>query len=266
LEPDRKPIFAPLVRSFHSAAFYREAAWERSGRYTGYLLFLVVFLWVPRAGALYATLSRYVSTGGEEIARQVPQVRIDKGRATVDRPGPVEIRNPGDNALLMVIDVEGKGRPAAEGEEPVFRLLADRLEVSVPRGVSRSFPLDGVDGFYADGAVFREAAATFPADFTLLFVPFAILLSFAARYAEVRVLALLAGSFARREGACLDREALVRLSVFSVTPAAVTRLGLDMVGLVVPFAFVVDFFASLAYVRFAVRSAAALPPPPAFVE
>lgn len=261
MESDRKPLFAPLVRTFHSAAFYREAALERSGSYVGYLLFLVVLLWIPRGGMLYASLHRYVATSGEEIARQIPEVRIDGGKASIDRPGPVEVRTPEDNALLMVIDTEGswKGAAGTKGE-PVFRLLSDRLVVNLPNDGRREFPLGGVDGFRADGAVFLESARSFPADFTLLFVPAAILACFLARYAEVRILALAARRFAGREGIDLDGAALVRLSVFAVTPAAVTRLWLDASGLFLPMAFALDFVASLAYVRFAVRSAAAPPP------
>ena len=100
-------IHVPVL-SFFSKALYRDVAvhWK-TGLCFAYLLLLLAICLIPTAIETNAIFSGLIENQAPAIVKQVPEITITDGKASIAEPQPYYIKAPDSDDNLAVIDTTG---------------------------------------------------------------------------------------------------------------------------------------------------------------
>ena len=94
--------------SFFSRPLYCDVALRWRGTNFGYLLLLLVVVWIPVAIGIHASLSRFLDEKGPGMVAQVPHFSLQDGKASITEPQPYTIKDPDTDEPFIIIDTTGE--------------------------------------------------------------------------------------------------------------------------------------------------------------
>ncbi|MFH0909899.1 MAG: DUF1189 family protein [Planctomycetota bacterium] len=259
----RYGIFHPFLLSLYSGELYRDVAQRwRGGRATallmGYLGLLLGASLLPTLRQIHEKLAGFVERIPPEIVRDFPEILIERGILSIDRPVPYVIEapvpgDPGRKTPFILFDTASEVPPLEKTEA---RVVVTRSAVHFRKnGDWETQSLAGVEA-YSFGKnklafwlfLLRHSTAQF-----------AILLLFWYGYRMTAVLcyALVGLIYCEVRLVNLNYPALVRLSILASTPAVLlstVRNALSLSFLPTGLWWILCMAITLLYLRFGIRS------------
>lgn len=238
--------------SFYSKSLYRDVGlnWRKTSFL--YLFLLLAVCLIPGSFKLYRQVSDYLMEEAPKIIRQVPAITISGGKASVKAQMPYIIRDPGNNAPLVIIDTTG-GMTSLEATEAVALLTGDKLMVRSLSEEIRTFDLADIGDLNVDQSRLYEWLERFIDSFLFVFYPFALLFSYLFRIVQALLFAAIGMLFARNIGAPLRYPALISLAMISMTPAIIVNTLYGYLGAKIPFWWLINLMITIVYLFFAIR-------------
>jgi hypothetical protein len=244
--------FQTLYLSFYSRSLYQDIRnWK--GLCLPYLLFLLMFYWVPEMMNMHRDVSEFIADEAPAFVEQVPVITITNGVASIKEPSPYTIYDRKNNSAFAVIDTSGqvtslKNSPA--------HVLLTRTSLIVRKGgeETRTLLLSDI----GDATVTQKLIFNWLEIFNNLFVavlfPFALLLSFAFHIVQAVMLSFLGANFAKYFNVNLNFKALVRLSVVAFTPPIILEAVHAVLNIEYPYSTFLSFLIAAGYLLYAVAS------------
>ena len=256
-----------ILLSFYSPDVYRDVAANWKGIGVLYLLLLLALCWLPSAGRWYRGLQRFAVGEGAAIARQVPAVTIEKGVMRVDPPGRHIIRDPENtnkdpdaNETLLVIDDTIDNVPEEfDGEEAIMLTRREFGMIRPSRGERRVWALTRSVDMEVDAADVENFFAGLPSWLPVIGYGICLAGSLLMRTLQSLTYGAIGMLLVSHAGATLDYAASVRLAAVAMTPVILLRT-LIWFGPWEPSWYIrwpIAIAITLAYLRFAIRAAAA---------
>jgi hypothetical protein len=252
-----------LFLSFWSADLYRDVAKQWQG--VGYLYLLAVVsltvlfvsaqiqvVGVPKAQELV-----------DSIINQLPSIKIEKGKLSIDKASPYVIRDPKSGITLITFDMSDKPMSLAESKGMVLvttKSVIARKHTSLRKDtgadgrsvVEEVYPLDAVDSFTLDKALVETTIHTFLNWVGVLV--FAVWLPFGFLFCVVQTLiyALFGKVFTSMMSVDLGYPTLIRLAAIALTPVLLLDSVVKVSGADPPFWTLCCIVLALGYLWFAV--------------
>ncbi len=218
----------PLL-SLVDFAFYGQAMRRSTGRALAYLLYVCGLFAFTSAIAMYRKAQPLVQESVAWAAREVPEIRIEGGKASAKVQGPLRLQHPSLPWLSVLIDTERKAPVDLKemGEKKVFAYLTqDRLYVAPMPERLETYDLSKLSAqgpVTLDAEFYRGAAALmskilYPLSFLVTWVLF-----FVWKAATTFVYAFLGLMLNFALSSNLDRREIFHLSVYAQTPVIVLQ-------------------------------------------
>ncbi len=248
----RYSVFHPLILSFFSRSLYRDVGKHWRGTGLLYLLFILALVWIPTMIKWQITFSTWVDGDSKEITKQIPAIRISKGRVSTDVTTPYFIKDPKTGTDMAIIDTTGEYE-TLENTDARFLLTESKLSVRKNATESRTYDLSGVQSFYVDRLNVESWLVTVRRWFIPILYPLAVIFSFILRAIQILVYALVGLLFAGILHVKLSFKALMRLAAISITPVLLLNLLFEFVPARIPWWSLIGVVIALAYLFFAVK-------------
>jgi len=233
---------------WHSSSLYRDAARNWTGTGFLYLFVLLAVSWALVMANLWFGFDTFCAVQLPDLLKQVPEVRVSKGRVFVDVDMPFFMRDE-NNETLAVIDTTGTITTIDDprvGEAKVL-LTATQVYLRKSKYETRTFDLSKVENFKLS----RDQVTVWITWVGLVGIPvmFFFMLGFSFIYRMLQ--AVVYGAIGLGMCSVLNAElpfvAVMRLSVIAVTPSIILSTVVDLAGIAVPFAPLVWFVMTLAF-------------------
>lgn len=246
-------IFHPYLFSFFSADLYRDIAQRWRGLNSMYLLLLLALCWLVTMITLHWQFAVFITQEAPKIAEQIPNIKVENGKLSIDKPSPYVIKSPDTGETLVVFDMNGQFESLNDANTLAL-ITPDRISVKRNEFETRSFEVAPFEGFTMDSTKAYEWASTFGNLMVPIAYPFAVIGSFLYRMVQVLTYGLLGMLFAAITGTKLPYAALVRLSVIAITPVLILDTVFGLFQIVVPMWALICFVIAMAYLFFGVIS------------
>ena len=246
------PTIRSLYMSFYSKSFYKDVA--RNWNSTGFLyLFLLVLLCIiPMMFSFQEAVSAFVADEAPGIVRQVPEVKITKGKISIDKPMPYIINDPDKGLPLIIIDTTGK-ITSLDGSPATILITESKIVMKKSSVETRTFNLSEIDNFYLDRSMVYKFLDIISDWLTVLVFPFALIFSFLCRILQVLLYSVFGLLFAHILKTGINYKTLVRLTAISITPAVIFGTVRDYLHISVPYWSWISFLIAMSYLFFAVK-------------
>jgi len=247
-------VFHPLFLSFFSKALYRDIAKNWKGVAFSYLLLLLALTWVPVMMQFHFNLSEGISREAPQIVNQIPKITITKGELSIDAPVPYYIIDTQSGEQIAAIDTSGQ--TTSIDQTRAFMLLTKKNLIMRQRhrAETRTYDLSDIKSFTLDRDSVMSWVQAFKKWFALAAYPFAVAGSFVYRVVQVLIYALIGMLFASILKTTLDYDALVRLSVISITPVVALNTLRRLLDVHVPMTWLISFVIAMIYLFIAVKA------------
>jgi hypothetical protein len=242
-------LIQPLYRALYSRTPYRDAARAAGGLALGYLLLLVALASVANGLLLHLQTRTYVARHGAQLIEQIPVITVRHGRAEVDAPMPVVVREPQSGAALALIDTGGT-ITSLDGQEAQLLLTANRLLVRMSASDVRAYELADVDELVIDRALLGDWLGFVATWFAPLVALVMLPVLFVYRFVQALLYAAVGLLLARLAQVTLGYGALARLAVVALTPVVWLDLIAGLLGFAVPAALALAV--ALGYLYFGI--------------
>jgi hypothetical protein len=239
--------------SFYSRSLYQDVGknWKKISFL--YLFLLLSVCLIPVIFKIHSQVSDYLLREAPRIVKQVPVLTISKGIVTVNEKMPYIIGNPENNKPLIIIDTTGQFT-SLSGSDAIALLTKTKLIIKTDSSEIRLFDLADVDSLRIDQPKLYEWIETFSESFGFILYPIALLVSFLFRIIQALIFAAIGILFARPLKVSLRYQALVSLSIVSMTPAILLDTLYKYVGNEVPSWWLINFLITISYLFFAVKA------------
>ncbi|MFO7871403.1 MAG: DUF1189 domain-containing protein [Kiritimatiellia bacterium] len=250
----RYALYQVPLLSFFSKEVYRDAALRWKGTGLLYLLLLLAVCWFPAFLRLKSDFSNLVREEAPAIISQIPEFRIQDGKASIDEPQPYYITNPETGEAIAVIDTTGT-ITSFEEAGAMCLITEDRLTYRQDKSRRETFEFKDIKEWTVDG----EKAAVWLKRINGLMLPVifpaVVLFSYPFRIIQALIYALIGILFARWCNSERSYVSLLRLAVVALTPALVVHTVLTAAEITLPLGGLWYFLASMGYLYFGVRAA-----------
>ncbi|MDA8104571.1 MAG: DUF1189 domain-containing protein [Nitrospiraceae bacterium] len=249
----RFTIIHPLYMSFFSKALYRDVGRNWKGHGFVYLFALVAFCMIPFVLITQSAISDFLNNEAPKIIRQMPDVTINKGKLSIDRPEPYFVRDEKTGEPLILFDADDKADLKERAKVPIL-VLRSEIIVRGEGGQVRHLALSDVDGFHSDRRLLYDWLDALDESMAMVLYPFAVAFSLIFRVLEVVVFAAAGRVFAKSLNARLTYPALMRLSAVALTPPMMVGAVFNVTGVAVPFWWIAGIPITLAFLYYGIRA------------
>jgi hypothetical protein len=255
-------FFHPLWMSFYSKELYADVAWKWQGTGFLYLLFLLTVCWILVTVQIHRGLSSFIDVEGPAFVDKVPDIEIANGRATVDAPQPLIVKDPNTGSPLLIVDTTGKYNSLKDTPGKIL-LTATTFETRDDFGKIQSIPLSQMPPMKINKGMVVEWMETLRAWGAIVILLVCLPCSFVYRIVQTLLYAAIGTIFCQSFRRNLEYGRLLRLAVVAVTPAILLGTLLSLVYTNSCGFWLIWLGMSLGYLYFGVKSAIqAAPPPP----
>jgi len=243
----------PLFMSFYSRSLYQDVTMNWRKISLLYLLLLLAVCLIPLTFKTRATVSDYLLREAPKIVKQFPVVSISKGQVSTDVPMPYTIKDPENNAPLMIIDTTGQVTSLA-GSDALVLLTKTKLFFKRGPKESRILELSDIDSLVIDQSRLYDWMDTFLEYFVFILFPVALLFTFLFRIFQAIIFSLIAISFSKYLKLHFTYFSLFSLSIVSMTPAIILDTLYNYFDMTIPFWWLIDFALAFGYLVFALKT------------
>jgi hypothetical protein len=136
-------VFQAFYRSFYDKRFYQDVAVRWTG--SGFLLLFAMFLFYALVQGIdaYVTMQMYLKKDGQKIVSQLPSFTYQDGTFSMDRTGPVIIKDAEGKRTFAVLDPEHKIKSLKEADT-IF-LVTDKQIIYADEGGEKHEKLSQLD-------------------------------------------------------------------------------------------------------------------------
>jgi maltodextrin utilization protein YvdJ len=138
-------FFQAFYRSFFDKTFYQDVAAQGKGQGLLLLFSLFIFFAVCNCVGGYVSMHSYLTKDGQKIVAQLPGFTFDNGTLTLDRPGPVVIKDSQGKQTLVIFDPEHKYKSTKEADTLV--LVSDKQIIYQDDGADKTEDLSTLNMF-----------------------------------------------------------------------------------------------------------------------
>ncbi len=256
-----------VVLSFFSPSFYRDVGQHWRGTGFGYLFVLLLVLWIPVTVKWHGSITAFVRDHTPALINQIPAITISHGAVSADCVMPYTIKEPMSQQPLLVIDTTGATTSLKDAKADML-LTRTKLIVRKTPGETREYDLSQVDNFKLDRNRVQHWANEIGQNLAAVLYPFILIVSFLYRMIQALIYALIGMLFARLVNATLEYTALVRLTVFALTPVLILCTAQEILTLPLVGWWFICLIVAMVYLFLAVKANAGIPaaktpvPPP----
>ncbi len=243
----------PLFMSFYSRALYRDVGRNWKGISFLYLLLLIAICWIPVMFRIHSGVSDFLVKEAPAIVRQIPVIRIDHGKVSVDEKMPYFIRNPKKDEPLIIIDTTGQ-YSSLKGTDAWALLTKTELIMRKSPTEIRTFQMSRIEDLVINRAMVYNWIETFRKWFAVVLYPFAVLASYVYRIIQVLFYAFIGLMFAKNLGLKLDYQSLVSLAIIADTPSIIINTLYNYVDVRIPFWLLISFLIAMGYLFYGVKA------------
>ncbi|HMK60961.1 MAG TPA: DUF1189 family protein [Dissulfurispiraceae bacterium] len=249
-------VIHPLYMSFYSKSLYQEVATEWSaGLCFFYLLSLVALCWIPGTIRIASDISSYISNEAPKYIRQLPEIEISKGHASVNATQPYIIKNPDNGDPVMVIDTTDK-TASMENSRTLILLTKTRLMTrDYGSKEVHTIALSDLGDVMINKDIMYDWLESFTEWFPFAFYPVAVVAAFIFRSIQALIYAFGGSIFLRSLMGIFDYKLLIRLAAVSLTPVIILNAITLYFDIALPGSWIVNALIAAGYLIFAVRSA-----------
>lgn len=250
---EKTSLLKSIPLAFHSRAFYREVARDWKGR--GFLLLVLVLavLWIPTMVHFHVSAMADFQKELNEIADQIPPIRIKNGHVTVDAELPYVITDP-KGKEVAILDTTGN-YTSLEGKEARLLLTENRLHFRNNQQQIRIHDLSKVEHFELTSDRAKSWIATFRQWLAFILYPIALAFSVVWRIVQALVYALIGVILANSLKMPLKYGSLLQLSLVAMIPALVFKTVFQASGLRFPLMSLVGVALVIGYLAFGIKAA-----------
>lgn len=243
----------PLFMSFYSKSLYQDVGknWKKISYL--YLLLLLAVCLIPVMFKTHSAVSHYLLNEAPKIVKQIPVISISKGQVSADVRMPYIIKDPENNATLIIIDTTGQV-DSLKNSAALALLTKTKLMIRKSPDESRTLDLSGIDTLVINQSKVYDWIDTFLEYFPFVLYPFSLLFSFLLRLIQAIIYALISAYYSKYLKLILRYYSLISLSIVSMTPAIILDTIYNYIDIAIPFWWAIDFFIALGYLFFAVKS------------
>lgn len=238
--------------AFFSKSLYQDVGRNWKGPGLVFLFSTVALCTIPFVLLLQWELSDVLNEQAPRIVRQMPAIKISKGKVSIDKPEPYYVKDDKSGDPLIIFDTTGKVRSLADSKAV---MLVSQAAVTVRNedGRTRTIDLSGVDDFSLDRRLLYTWIEELSKSLFFILYPLAVFFSFLIRLIEVVILALLASLLTKSTGPPLSHRTYMRLAAVSMTPAMVLGALFNIAGSVLALWWLTSIPLTAAYLLFAVK-------------
>ncbi len=247
--------------SLFSASFYRDVGQNWRGVGFGYLFLLLAVLWIPGMVQMHGWVTRFVHKDAPAFINQIPPITISHGQVSAECSMPYVIKEPGGNEPLVIIDTTG-GTTSLGDRHTAALLTKTKLIVRQGLNDTRVYDLSTVEDFHLDRNRVQHWAEMTGQWLATVCYPFVLIGSFIYRMVQALIYALIGLLFARLLNITLGYAALVRLSVFALTPVLILCTVQELAQVPLTGWWIVCLAVAMVYLFVAVKANAGPPPVP----
>ncbi len=248
----RYTLLHPLFMAFFSKSLYQDVGRNWKGPGLVFLFSTVALCTIPFVLLLQWELSDVLNEQAPRIVRQMPAIKISKGKVSIDKPEPYYVKDDKSGDPLIIFDTTGKVRSLA-GSKAVMLVSQAAVTVRNEDGRTRTIDLSGVDDFSLDRRLLYTWIEELSKSLFFILYPLAVFFSFLIRLIEVVILALLASLLTKSPGPPLSYRTYMRLAAVSMTPAMVLGALFNIAGSVLALWWLTSIPLTAAYLLFAVK-------------
>jgi len=256
--------FQALPYAFFLRDVYRDAARAWKGAGIVYILLLAAIACVAVVVRIQIVASGVARNEAAALIAQLPTITIDHGLASIDRPGPIVIRDRKGNEVA-IIDTSASIE-TLKGRSAYLMLTRDYLIARKSETETRVVSLERVHHFVLTRERVTGWVHTAEALFAVVAAPFILVWFYVSRLIQQLLTAMVALMVANVRKVPLDFAASMRLAALAITPAT---LGLDLFGFLgahVPFSGLLWCLFTIGYVVLGVNACQAEPAAPVAAE
>lgn len=239
--------------AFFSKSLYRDVGRNWKGRGLVFLFSVVALCTIPFVLLVQSELSELLNEQAPRIARQMPAIKINKGKVWVDKPEPYYIKDDKSGDPLIIFDTTGQVR-SLTGTKAIMLVSQTAITVRNDEGRTKTIDLSGIDNFFMDRRLFYAWTEELEKSLVFLLYPFAVFISFLVRLLEIAIFAATASFFAKSSGPLMDYRKYMRLAAVSMTPSMVLGSVFNITGGIFPLWWLTSLPLTAAYLLFAVRA------------
>jgi len=243
------------VLSFFSKELYRDVGlnWNRVRAAFGYLLLLLAVCWIPAMVEMHMGFSDFVDNEAPKVVEQVPEITITDGQASIQEPQPYYIKDPESDNVLAIIDTTGTIE-SLEDPNTICLLTKTKVIWRQSNVETRAIDLSEVKHFVLDSGRIMGWLHTVGKFLVVIMYPFALLGSYVYRIVQALIYAAIGLLFASLCKVTLPYSALLRLAIVAVTPCVLLKTVLGLVGVHLPYAWLIYLLIALGYLFFGVKA------------
>jgi len=238
--------------AFFSKSLYQDVGRNWKGPGLVFLFSAVALCTIPFVLLVQSELSDLLSEKAPKIIRQMPAIKISKGKVSIDKPEPYYVKDDKSGYPLIIFDTTGQVR-SLTGSKAIMLVSQTAVTVKNNYGQTRTIDLAGIDGVSIDRRILYEWTEELAKSLVFILYPFAVFFSFLFRIIEILILAAIASFLTKSPGPLLSYRTYMRLAAVSMTPAMVLGAVVNIAGSVIPFWWLTSVPLTAGYLLFAVR-------------
>jgi hypothetical protein len=238
--------------AFFSKSLYQDVGRNWKGLGLVFLFSTVALCAIPFVLLLQSELLDLLNEQAPKIVKQMPAIKISKGKVSIDKPEPYYVKDDKSGDPLIIFDTTGKVRSLA-GSKAIMLVSQTAVTVRNNDGQTRTIDLSGVDDFTLDRRLLYAWIEELSKSLFFILYPLAVFFSFLIRIIEVVILAAIASLLAKSRGPLLSYRTCMRLTAVSMTPAMVLGAVFNIAGSVLTLWWLTSIPLTAAYLLFAVR-------------
>jgi len=256
--------FQALPYAFFLRDVYRDAARAWKGAGLLYLLLVAAIACLAVMIRIQITASGVARNEAPALIAQLPTITIDHGVVSIDRPGPIVIRDRKGNEVA-IIDTSASVE-SFEGRTAYVMLTRDHLIARKSVSETRIMTLERVQHLVLTRERVTRWAHTIEALLAVVAAPFILVWFYIGRLVQALLAAVVALMIASVRHVSVDFAACMRLAAVAITPATLLFDLFGYLGARVPFSGLLWCLCTIAYLVFAVNACQAEPAAPAAAE
>lgn len=256
----RYKFFHPWLMSFFSKDLYRDVGSNWKGIAAKYMFVLQLIIWLPMIYMFYTSYDVALNKEFKPFIEQIPEMRIEKGELSIDKPVPYTIRDTETGEVIVVIDTSGQ---ITSLDQTQAQLLITKTQVMAYKDRDKTtgkaqkietYSLSEIDDFEMTREQVMEWAVTLKPWLMLIVYVLAVLGAFLYRVVQALLYGAIGCLFSKMMGAKLTYQQCMRLSLIAVTPAIILGTVFSLMSVSYNYQLTSYFALSMIYLFFAVKA------------
>jgi hypothetical protein len=248
----RYSLLHPLFMAFFSKSLYQDVGRNWKGPGLVFLFSAIALCTIPFVLLVQSELSDLLNEQAPKIVRQMPAIKISKGKVSIDKPEPYYVKDEKSGYPLIIFDTTGEVR-SLTGSKAIMLVSQTAVTIRNNDGQTRTIDLSGIDGFSLDRRLLYEWTEELSKSLVFILYPLAVFFSFLLHLIEIAILAAIASFLTKSPGPLLSYRTYMRLAAVSMTPAMVLGAVFNIAGSALPFWWLTSIPLTAGYLLFAVR-------------